>query len=42
MPWDIDGFFTSTQFVTQLATFVTAVLSALLGQLVQGFFTPAG
>jgi len=27
---DIDGFLTSNQFVTQLATFVTAILTALL------------
>jgi len=40
--FDIDGFFTSQEFVAQLATFITAILSALVGQFVSGFFTPQG
>ena len=28
---DIDGFLTSTQFVTQLASFITAIVTAFLG-----------
>lgn len=41
--WDIDGFFTSTEFITRLATFITAVLSLLAGQFVEGLFaTPIG
>ena len=39
---DIDGFLTSTQFITQLASFITAILTALLGSVVSGFFGPGG
>ena len=39
---DIDGFLTSNQFVTQLATFITAILTALLGSIVTGFFGGTG
>jgi hypothetical protein len=28
---DIDGFLTSTQFVTQFASFITAIITAFLG-----------
>jgi hypothetical protein len=39
---DIDGFFTSAQFVTQLAFFITSILSAIAGQFITNWFgTPA-
>ena len=39
---DIDGFLTSTEFVAQLAAFITAILSAFLGSILTGFFGGAG
>jgi hypothetical protein len=39
---DIDGFLTSTQFITQLASFITAILTALLGSIVSGFLGTGG
>lgn len=39
---DIDGFLTSTQFITQLASFITAILSAFLGTIVTGFLGGTG
>ncbi len=39
---DIDGFLTSTQFITQLASFITAILTALLGSVVSGVFGSGG
>ena len=38
---DIDGFFQSTEFITQLAALITGLLSALLGQFISGLFTPS-
>ena len=35
---DIEGFFTSTEFITQLATFISALLSAIVGEFVTGLF----
>lgn len=36
--WDIDGFFTSTEFLFQLAGFISAILSAFLGTFISDFF----
>lgn len=35
---DIAGFFTSTEFLAQIAAVITAVLTALFNQLFAGFF----
>jgi len=35
---DIDGFLTSTQFLSQLAAIITTVLSAIFGGLIAGLF----
>lgn len=39
---DIDGFLTSTQFISQLASFITAILSAFLGSVVAGLLGAGG
>lgn len=39
--FDIEGFLVSTEFVAQLAALITGLISALLGQLITGFFTPS-
>ncbi len=36
---DINGFLTSTEFVAQIASIITAVFSALFGQFLTGLFT---
>ncbi len=36
--FDIDGFLTSTEFLIQLASLITALLSSLVGDLIAGFF----
>jgi hypothetical protein len=36
---DINGFLTSTEFVAQIASIITAVFSALFGQFLSGLFT---
>jgi hypothetical protein len=38
---DLNGFLYSTEFVSQLAALISGLISALLGQLIAGFFTPA-
>lgn len=38
---DINGFLTSTEFVAQLASIITAILTALLGSLFAGFLPTA-
>jgi hypothetical protein len=42
MPWDLDGFFTSPEFLTQLATYITTLLTALFAQLLGGAIPTAG
>ncbi len=39
---DIDGFLTSTEFVSQLALFISAIVSAFLGSILTGFFGGTG
>lgn len=39
--FDIDGFLTSTGFLSQLAALITALLSSLVGDLIAGFFGAA-
>ncbi len=36
---DLNGFFTSTEFLTQVASVVSAVLSILLGDFLARFFS---
>lgn len=38
---DIDGFFTSTEFISQLATFITAIWTAFFGSILTNFFGTA-
>jgi len=35
---DLSGFFTGTSFLTQLAGFITAILSAIFGDFLAGLF----
>ena len=35
---DIDGYLTSQEFVAQLAAFISAIFSAVLGGLISAFF----
>ncbi|MFQ5462118.1 MAG: hypothetical protein ACE5E5_05765 [Phycisphaerae bacterium] len=39
MQLDLNGFFYSTEFLSQLAGFIVAILSAVFGSLVSGLFT---
>lgn len=39
---DIDGFLTSPEFVSQLASFITAIFTAFLGGIISNFFGGAG
>ena len=36
--FDIGGFLTSMEFVSQIASIITAVLTALFGEIIAGFF----
>ena len=36
--FDFDGFVTSTGFITQIASIIAAVLTAILGDLIIGLF----
>lgn len=36
--WDIQGFLTSTEFLTQLAGLLSAVFSAIAGSIINGIF----
>lgn len=38
----IGGFLTSTEFIAQLASFITALFSAILGEFVFGLFGITG
>lgn len=38
---DINGFLNSTEFLAQLASIITAILSALFGSFLSGFFPAA-
>jgi len=38
---DLDGFFTSLEFVTQLASIISAILSALFGEFFASLFSGA-
>ena len=35
---DIDGFLTSTEFVSQIAALITAILTTVFGQFISGLF----
>lgn len=35
---DLDGFFTSTEFFSAIASIITALLTSLLGEFVNGLF----
>ncbi len=39
---DIDGFLTSTEFLTQIASILTAILSALFSGLLGNIFPTSG
>ena len=42
MNLDIGGFLTSTEFLTQLASIITAVITTLLGEVLAGIFGGTG
>jgi len=41
MNLDIDGFFTSIEFVSQLAAFISTILTALVGEWIGNLLAPA-